>query len=148
MSSTHLSLHYHVVFSTKNRLPELDLAWRLQLHEYLGGTINGLGGLSDRVGGVADHVHLLFDLRATHCLADIMRELKKAGSKWIHEEIGLKDFRWQEGYGAFSVSPNARDGVRRYIENQAEHHRTRTFREELIDFLEKAQVKYNPAYLD
>ena len=70
MSSTYLSLHYHLVFATKDRRPIIADAWQNRLHEYLGGTINGLGGFSQGVGGIADHVHLLVGLKATHCLAD------------------------------------------------------------------------------
>jgi REP element-mobilizing transposase RayT len=77
VASTYLSLHYHLVFSTKNHEPLITPTWRPRLHEYLGGTVNGLGGISQIVGGVADHVHLLVGLKANHCLADIVRELKK-----------------------------------------------------------------------
>ena len=148
MPSTYLSLHYHIVFSTKNREPAIDTSWRTRLHEYLGGTVNGLSGQSEGVNGTADHVHLLVGLKSTHCLADFMRELKKAGSIWVHDEIGLGSFAWQEGYGAFTVSPPDRKRVRNYIANQEERHRTKTFREELIEFLEAAEVDYDPKYLD
>ena len=78
MASTHLSLHYHIVFSTKHREPSLDAAQRPRIHEYLGGTIRGLKGIPHAVGGTADHVHLLLSLRASHCLADVMREVKSS----------------------------------------------------------------------
>lgn len=87
MSSTYLSLHYHIVFSTKERRPMIADAWKSRLHEYLGGTVKGLDGFPQRVGGVADHVHLLVGLKSTHCLADFLRELKKASSAWVHNEI-------------------------------------------------------------
>ena len=103
MSSTYLSLHCHLVFSTKNRVPAIAADWQARLHEYLGGTIVGLGGFPQGVGGVADHVHLLVGLKATHCLADVLRELKKASSVWVHEQIGLRSFAWQDGYAAFTV---------------------------------------------
>ncbi|MBL7077983.1 MAG: IS200/IS605 family transposase [Kiritimatiellae bacterium] len=148
MPSTYLSLHYHIVFSTKRREPAIDAEWRIRLWEYLGGTINGLGGQSERIGGTADHVHLLVGLKSTHCLADFIREVKKATSMWVHAEMGSKDFGWQEGYGAFTVSPNARDKVRSYIANQEEHHRTQTFREELVALLERAGVDYDARWLD
>jgi REP element-mobilizing transposase RayT len=80
MPSTYLSLHYHLVFSTKNRMPWIDETWRSRLHDYLGGTIRGLGGFSEGVGGVADHVHMLVGLKSTHCLADVLREMKKTSS--------------------------------------------------------------------
>ncbi len=148
MASTYLSLHYHLVFSTKNREAIIAPEWRARLHEYLGGTIRGLGGFPEGVGGVADHVHLLVGLKATHCLADVMRELKKASSVWVHEEIGLRSFAWQEGYAAFTVSATSREAVRLYIANQEEHHRTKSFREELVAILNKAGVEYDPKYLD
>jgi REP element-mobilizing transposase RayT len=135
MSSTYLSLHYHLVFATKNREPNIGAEWRDRLHEYLGGTVGGLGSVSERVGGIDDHVHLLVGLKATHCLADFMRELKKASSAWVHEEIRFPSFAWQEGYSAFTVSATARPAVRRYIENQAEHHRRQSSREELEEVL-------------
>ena len=148
MGSTYLSLHYHLVFSTKHRHPFIIPQWRSRLHEYLGGTISGLGGFPEGVGGVADHVHLLVGMRATHCLADVLRELKKASSIWVHEVIGDKSFAWQEGYAAFTVSPSRRKPVQRYIANQERHHLTKTFREELLALLDKAEVEFDPKYLD
>src|SRR6266567_1663735 len=102
MASTNLSLQYHLVFATKNREAVIAPEWRSRMHEYLGGIISSLGGFSLGVGGIADHVHLLVGLKATHCLADVMRELKKASSAWIHEQIGPPSFAWQEGYAAFT----------------------------------------------
>jgi len=147
MPSTYLSLHFHLVFSTKNREPTIRNAWKERLHEYLGGTIRGLGGFPEGVGGTADHVHLLVGLKATHCLADVMRELKKSSSEWVHAEIG-ENFAWQEGYAAFTVSPTAREGVQSYIANQEEHHRVKSSRDELIEMLAKAGVEYDPHYFD
>ena len=148
MASTYLSLHYHLVFGTKNREPVIAAPWRSRLHEYLGGTISGLGGYPQRIGGVADHVHLLIALKATHCLADVLRELKKASSAWVHEEIGLRAFAWQEGYSAFTVSATARESVQNYIAHQEEHHRARSFREEWIEMLDKAGVEFDARYFD
>ena len=93
-------------------------------------------------------MHLLIGLKATHALADVLRELKKSSSNWVHETIGLKQFAWQEGYSAFTVSPTARKSVGRYIAKQEQHHRRRTFREELELMLRKAGVDYDPKYLD
>jgi len=146
--STYLCLHYHLVFSTKDRAPLIEPSWRSRLHEYLGGTVSGLGGFPQGAGGTADHVHLLVGLKATHSLADFMRELKKASSAWVHDEIGMHRFAWQEGYAAFTVSPSARPEVQSYIARQEVHHRTKTFRAELVEFLEKAGIDYDSRYLD
>ncbi|HEY2882558.1 MAG TPA: IS200/IS605 family transposase [Pirellulales bacterium] len=148
MGSTYLALHYHIVFATKGRQPLIEGLWQARLYEYLGGTINGLDGFSEGVGGIADHVHLLVGLKATHCLADVMRELKKASSQWVHEEIGLRDFAWQEGYAGFSVSPTARPAVKSYIAHQAEHHRQCDSKSELLDLLKQAGVEFDPRYFE
>ncbi len=146
--STFLSLHYHIVYSTKNRAPFIKDSWIERLHEDIGGTVAGLGGFPQKTGGVADHVHLLVGLKATHCLADFMRELKKSTSVWVHEQIGQADFAWQEGYAAFTVSPTARSGVKQYIASQAEHHRVKPFREELIEMLRRAEIEFDERFLD
>jgi putative transposase len=148
MPSTFVSLNYHVVFSTKDRIPQIAASWETRLHEYLGGTIKGLGGVSLQVGGIEDHVHLLFGLKPTHCLSDLMRELKRTSSIWVHTEIGEKRFAWQEGYAAFTVSPSTCSSVRAYIQNQREHHRRATFREELVDLLQRSGIEYDERYLD
>ena len=147
MGSTYLSLHYHLVFGTKGRRPFIRPTWRGSLHEYLGGTVRGLDGVSEIVGGVEDHVHLLISLRATHCLADFMRELKKASSVWVRENLE-PEFGWQDGYAAFTVGVTATRAVRRYIANQEQHHRRLGFREELEELLNRAGVQYDPRYIE
>lgn len=147
MSSTHLSLHYHIVFGTKNHEPIIQLAWRADLHPYLGGIIRTADGIAESVGGVSDHVHLLIGLRATHRLADVLRELKSVSSGWVHDEIGMRAFAWQEGYGAFTVSASQCKAVRRYIEQQAEYHRTRAFREEYLELLRRSGVEFDEHYV-
>jgi len=137
MSSTHLSLHYHIIFGTKNHQPMIQSAWRGDLHAYLGGIIRTANGIAESVGGVSDHVHLLVGLRATHRLADVLRELKSVSSGWVHDEIGLSNFAWQEGYGAFSIGISAKEATIAYIRNQTAHHRTRSFSEELQRMLRR-----------
>jgi putative transposase len=92
-------------------------------------------------------VHLLIGLRATHRLADVLRELKAVSSGWVHKEIGMRAFACQEGYGAFTVTPSQRDLVRRYIEQQAARHRTRTFREEYLELLRRSGVEFDERYV-
>ena len=123
-------------------------AWRTDLHAYLGGIIRTANGVAESIGGVADHVHLLVGLRATHCLADVLRELKSVSSGWMHDEIGLHAFTWQEGYGAFTVSASQCNAVRRYIEQQEEHHWTRTFREEYLELLRRSGVEFDERTFD
>jgi REP element-mobilizing transposase RayT len=148
MPSTHTCLLYHLVFATKNREPLISAACRPRLHDYLGGTVCGLGGVPQGVGGVADHVHLLVSLKPTHCLADFMRELKKASSIWAAETLREPAFRWQEGYGAFTVSASMKLAVQEYIAKQEAHHHRQNFREELIELLQKSGVAFDERYLD
>jgi REP element-mobilizing transposase RayT len=147
MSSTHLSLHYHIVFSTKERRAFIDEPWRERLHAYLGGAVRAVEGVAEAVGGVGDHVHLLMGLRATHCLADVVRDIKTASSEWVHKEIKQAVFSWQEGYGAFTVSASQLDVVKQYIAGQAEHHRRKSFQEEYLEMLVKSGIKFDEKYL-
>lgn len=147
MPSTHLSLHYHLIFSTKDRLALINHEWRDRLHAYLGGIVHDLGGVPEIIGGVEDHVHLLVGLRATHRLADVLREIKAGSSKWIHEEIHQLRFTWQDGYGAFTVSASRVAAVKNYIARQEEHHRQKSFQDEYLEFLQESGVEYEEKYL-
>ena len=147
MPSTHLSLHYHVVFSTKDRVPSIAAAWRERLHAYLGGVVRNVNGVPEAMGGIADHVHLLIGLRATACLADVVRDVKAVSSRWVHEEIGERSFAWQEGYGAFTVSASQRGIVCEYIARQEEHHRKRTFQEEYRELLKRSGVDHDERFI-
>ena len=146
MGSTYYSLHYHFVCSTKERRPLIRETWRQAFHEYFGGTVRGLDGVALRVGGVEDHVHALIGLKPVHCISDFVRELKKATSVWAGARYE-RGFEWQEGYSIFSVSASMLNTVSTYIERQPEHHRNRTFAEELKELLEKHGVKYDPKYM-
>ena len=148
VASTYLSLHYHLIFSTRDREDLIVEAIRKPMRDYLAGTVLGLKGHCRAVGGMADHVHLLVGLGATHTLSDFVRELKKASSKWAREQDSSFRFAWQEGYAAFTVSASGAAEVHRYIANQEEHHRMRSFRDELKMMLEKSGVAYDERYLD
>ncbi|BDS06223.1 transposase [Oceaniferula spumae] len=147
MPATHTALYYHLVFSTKDREEWFTEAFRPDLHTYLGGVVRGLEGVALAVGGVADHVHLLVGLKATHTLSDLMRELKACSSRWVSEQLRMKAFAWQEGYGAFTVSPPDLEKVRAYVLNQKKHHRKTTFKEEYVAMLERGMVEYDDTYL-
>lgn len=147
MPSTHLSLHYHLIFSTQSRLPFIERDWRHRLHAFLGGEVRQIGGVAEGVGGTSDHVHLLIGLRATHRLCEVLENIKSGSSRWVHKELGVRPFAWQEGYGAFTVSGSQIAVVKKYIENQEEHHRKQTFQQEYQAFLEKSGVAFDKRYL-
>jgi REP-associated tyrosine transposase len=148
MPNTFTSFHYHVVFSTKNREPWLAKEWRHRLFEYLGGSIRGLHGHPHEVGGISDHVHLAVSLKPTHMVSKVLQELKKNSSRWVRQELHVQNFAWQDGYAAFTVGTSALPKVVAYVQNQEEHHRTRSFREELELLLKKSGVSFDPKYLD
>src|SRR5436190_11168012 len=87
LGSTYYSLHYHVVFSTKERRQIIKPEWRPRLHSYLGGMLRRMDGVAESVGGVDDHVHVLMSLRPVHCLADVMRDLKKDSTNWVKDSF-------------------------------------------------------------
>jgi putative transposase len=147
MPSTHTSLHCHVVFSTKDRHPFLTHDVRERIFDYLGGCLLRHGAQPLTIGGVADHVHLLFGYRPTQCIADLVHDIKKPATGWARDELKIRKFAWQEGYGAYSVSRSAIPRVRTYIAEQETHHRRVTFQEEYIAFLERHGVEYDDRYL-
>jgi len=148
MAQSHSFLLVHLVFSTKNRAPVLNNEIRPALHAYLATVARNAGCECYRVGGIADHVHLAIRLSRTISVATLVEELKTSSSKWLKTQSpGLTEFAWQSGYGAFSVGPTELEALRRYIENQEEHHKTRTFQEEYIAFLKKYGVEYDERYV-
>jgi putative transposase len=147
MPSTHLSLHYHLVFSTKNRLPFIKSEWRDDLHAYLGGIVRGLKGVPVAVGGVEDHAHMLIGLRATHRLDYVVRDVKGGSSGWVHETIRVKKFEWQGGYLGVTVSPSQIERVTGYILNQEQHHRRTSFRDEYLELLKLSAIEFDDRYV-
>jgi REP element-mobilizing transposase RayT len=127
-----VQIYVHLVFSTKNRAPFLrDLKLRTDLHAYLAGALNDQGSPAIEVGGVEDHVHCLCRLAKTLDVSTLVAELKRESSKWVKEVAPrLSDFYWQNGYGAFSISPSHLDRLIQYIRNQEDHHRKESFQDE------------------
>lgn len=148
MPQTYTCLHYHFIFSTKNREPVISTDIRPRLWEYMGGTVRGLDGIPILVGGTADHIHLLVTLRQVLPIADFMRDLKAGTSGWVHDTFPERStFAWQAGYGAFTVSHSGVESVKRYIANQEEHHRKQAFEDEFREFLRLHEIEFEEKYL-
>jgi len=147
LSSTHVSLFFQLVFSTRNRTRSILDPWRDRLHAYVGGIVRSMGGMALEVGGTKDHVHILVSLAATHRIADILQGIKSSSSRWVHQDVGSRRFAWQDGYGAFSVSRSHVEAVRKYIRNQVEHHRHVTFQEEYVNMLREEGIEFDSRYL-
>jgi len=148
MSHAYSRLHYHLVFSTKERKRLIVPEIKDRFHAYMNGIIFNLGGLVDEIGGVEDHVHLLFYCPPKLALADVIRDLKAGSSGWAHETWPERTaFAWQRGYGIFTVSESNVEIVREYIRNQEAHHQRMTFEEEFVALLEKHHIEYDPRYV-
>ena len=148
MPQSLVQIYTHVAFSTKQRQPYLqEHSLREKLHAYLAGACNNLKSPSLIVGGVEDHVHVLCRLSNTISIAELVREIKRESSKWIKlESSRLSMFQWQSGYGAFSISPSHVDDLKRYIANQAEHHKTETFQDEFRRLCRKYGLEIDERY--
>jgi REP element-mobilizing transposase RayT len=136
MAHSFTNLLYHFVFATKDRQPWLDEALRPCLFAVLGEILKKEGGTALIINGLPEHVHILAKLRPDHRVSEILSDLKSRSSGWIHRtREDLKQFAWQTGYGAFSVSLSQAEIVRGYIANQEEHHRHVPFDVEYVRLL-------------
>ncbi|MBK7377173.1 MAG: IS200/IS605 family transposase [Ferruginibacter sp.] len=148
MPNTYSQITIHAVFAVKYRDNFIVKEWRNDLHRYISGIINGKGARSLAVGGWNDHVHIFFGMPVTASISGFISAVKANSSRWINEQHFIKGrFQWQEGYGAFSYAKSQRDVVIRYIMNQEEHHRTRSFKNEYLRMLADFEVDYDDNYL-
>jgi len=148
MPNTYTQLYYHAVFSTKYRKPSITPHLEERLYPYLNGIARGIGCTLIIGNGIEDHVHLLLRAPARLSVSSILKSLKGDSSRWVHETFAsLKNFEWQVGYGAFSVSTSGVGNVKRYISNQKPHHGRKTFKQEFVGLLEKHGVEYDERYL-
>lgn len=145
MGHSYVNVLAHVVFSTKNRRSTIPLHKQEELWKYLAGTARNLGTPTIATGGMPDHVHLLLALSGPLSISTTVQKIKVSSSKWLATEI--RDFAWQEGFGAFGVSSSQRQEVIAYIRNQSEHHKKRTFEEEFKALLKAVGVDYDPRYV-
>jgi REP element-mobilizing transposase RayT len=148
MAGTYTNLMYHLVFSTKNRIPMISKGLQQELYAYMGGIIRGEGGVPLEIGGMPDHVHILTRLKPTKPLSELLNRIKAKASKWVNEKPRrVRKFGWQDGYAAFSVSQSQIPSVRRYIRDQEQHHGCKSFQEEFMALLKKHGVEYDDRYL-
>ena len=147
MAHTYNRLLFHVVFSTKARAPCISGDVGAHLLPYVGGIVRQLGGSALAVGGTSDHVHILLSLGPARCLSDVVRVVKTNSSRWVHEKWpSRRDFGWQAGYGAFTVSESNRETVSAYIADQQEHHRQMSFHEEFLAMLQKHGIDFEERF--
>ncbi len=148
MPATHSQILLHVVFSTKKRAAMINTCLQSRLYDYIGGIVRAQQGTLYAIGGMPDHVHMLLRWRTDAAISDLMRTVKASSSSWVHKTFpGFAGFAWQQGYAVFSVSKSAEPDVKRYIENQLEHHKDRDFKAELLALLRAHGIEFDQRYL-
>ncbi len=147
MANTYTQLFTHIVFHTKSTgivMRDEDL---VRVFQYIGGIIRDEGAIPFAIGGVADHIHILMSLPKTMALSDLMRVIKAKSSKWLRRlDSYYEPFSWQDGYGAFSVSPSLMERTKQYILGQAEHHKVKTYHDEYCETLNAYRIDYDEYY--
>ena len=145
MSHAYSAAYFHCVFSTKERQDSIPVELRPKLWAYIEGTAKNLGIVPVAVGGTSNHAHVLLRLKPNMTVAEALQKLKANSSRWMGEH-GLA-FEWQKGYAALSVSPSAVGVVKSYVVNQEEHHRKRTFEEEILILLQRAGIPHDQRHV-
>ena len=148
MANTYTQLNIHLIFVVNGRDNLLKNAFRKELFKYISGILKESGQFPLAVNGYLDHVHAFYELNPKNSISEIARIVKSNSSKWINDKEFLRTkFNWQKGYGAFSYSRSQRDSVIKYIVNQEEHHKKRSFKDEYLEFLNAFEVEYDEKYL-
>lgn len=148
MAGTFSQVYIQVVFAVKGRENLIQKSWKEELNKYIAGIIDAKNQKSIIVNGVSDHIHCFIGLKPSMLISDLVRDIKNNSSKFVNEKrFVVGKFQWQEGYGVFSYAHSQIDQVYNYILNQEDHHRTKTFKEEYQEFLNKFQIEHKPEYL-
>lgn len=148
MPNTYTQIHIQVVFAVQNRQSLIQNEWKDELYKYMTTLIQNENHKLLQINGMPDHVHVFFGMRPTQALSDLMKKLKGESSTWINRKGLTKGrFSWQAGYGAFSYAKSEVPRVIRYIQNQEEHHREKTFTEEYLEFLKTFEIDYDERYI-
>jgi len=148
MSQSLANILIHIIFSTKKRKPFIQPEIIQDLHQYMGGISRHLKTPVHEIGGIEDHVHLLISLPRTLTLSKFIEEIKKGSSKWMKTNgEQYNQFAWQNGYGAFSIGQSKFDILRKYIQNQHDHHKKISFQNEFRYFLNKYHIEFDEKYV-
>lgn len=148
MANTYHQIYIQTVFAVKNREAVIDKEWRSDLLGVKGRLINEAECKTLIINGIYDHVHCFFGLKPTVSISELMKTVKAKSSKYVNDHnLSHHRFEWQEGYGAFSYGHSQIDAVYKYIQNQEEHHKKQTFRDEYFNFLEKFNVPFEERYI-
>ena len=148
MPGTYSQIYIHVIFAVKGRTSLIQPEWEERLFQYITGIVQNKEQKMLAINGISNHIHFLIGMKPSCCLADLVREIKKSSNEFIKENRFSKfKFNWQEGYGAFSYSHSQIGSVITYIQNQKNHHKKSSFRNEYINFLDKFNIQFEEQFL-
>lgn len=148
MANTYSQIYIHVVFSVKYRQPLISKTWKDDLFKYITGIITHKNQLLIAINGVEDHVHILISIKPDCILSDLVRDIKANSSRWINDKKLLNQvFRWQNGFGAFSIGRSDVDYLIKYITHQESHHSKKSFEQEYLNLLEENEIDFNMEYV-
>jgi putative transposase len=148
MANTYTQIHIQFVFAVKYRTAAIHASWKDELYKYITGIIQHHKHKLIAINGMPDHIQILIGMKPTQSISDLMQDVKASSSKWINEkQLAQGRFEWQEGYGAFSYSKSHLNNVIAYINNQEQHHKTKNFKDEYLDFLQKFEVDYDEKFI-
>jgi REP element-mobilizing transposase RayT len=148
MANSYVKNDVHIIFHVKSASVKIRKEDFQPVVQYIGGTIKGIGGTPFIIGGTGDHIHILTSVPPTRTLSVFVQNIKAESSRWIKTlDVHYRHFAWQEGYGAFSVSPSLIEKTVTYIQGQEEHHRKHTFQEEYKAFLDAYGIEYDERYM-
>lgn len=148
MPNTYTQIHIHTVFAVKYRAGIIQKEWKVELYKYITGIIQSHNHKLLIINGMPDHIHVLFGMRPTQSLSDLMQDIKGSSSKWINErKFTETKFEWQQGFGAFSYSKSEIQNVMAYIQNQESHHSRKSFKDEYTELLNEFAVEYDERFL-
>jgi REP element-mobilizing transposase RayT len=148
MPNTYTEIHIQAVFAVQNRQSLIRDSWKAELYKYITGIFKNNNHKVLQINGVADHIHVLFGMRPTQSLSELMKQVKHDSSKWINNKGFVNGrFSWQSGYGAFSYSKSEVPRIINYIKNQEEHHKKVVFKEEYLMLLKDFDVEFNERFI-
>ncbi|MGQ1784910.1 IS200/IS605 family transposase [Saccharicrinis sp. GN24d3] len=148
MADTFTQIYIQVVFAVKNRDSLIAKTWEEELFKYITGTVQNKGQKMLAINGTSNHIHFFIGMKPTCCLSDLVREVKKSSNEFIKEKRFTNfNFHWQEGFGAFSYNHSQLGDVIQYIENQKQHHKKKTFKQEYLSFLKAFEIEFKNEYL-
>ena len=148
MANTYTQLYVHYVFAVKDRLCLIHNKWKDKLYSYMTGIIDQQGHKLYIINGMSDHIHILISMNPKQSPSDLMYHLKRSSSLWINQNrLSLGKFSWQEGFGAFSLGKSQLPEKIKYIEDQQQHHKKESFREEYLQFLKENDIKFDNRYI-